>query len=122
MNKYILVDETDFIQLGMYDEEHYEEFSFEAAQPSVMNEWPTTETPGTKYKLASFWIEFGQSLTVTERQTYSFLDLVGDVGGLWDGLSLFAGIGLAPFAMYAMRSTILREAFRKEPEHDELKI
>ena len=104
VDKHRLVDETDFLQLGSIDEVEYEKFSFIDAQPSALNKWPTKESSSTVYKLSSYWIEFGQSLTETERQTYSFLELLGDVGGLFDGFRYLGGPLIAPFAAFSMKS------------------
>ena len=111
-NKHRLVDETEYVQLGAIDEVEYEKFSFADAQPSIYREWPT-ETNGNRiYKLASLWIEFGQSLTETERQTYSMLDLLGDIGGLFEALRYIGGMIMAPFTAFAMQSRILSTVFR----------
>ena len=55
-------------------------------------------------------------MTETERQTYSFLDLLGDVGGLFDGFRYIVAPIIAPFAAFTMRSQVLTQAFRYKPE------
>lgn len=83
-----------------------------------MKTYPTPESPTDLYKYASAYIEFGQSMTETERQTYSILELFGDVGGLFDGLRIMFSILLAPLSAFKMRSMILLSAFRQEPKDD----
>ena len=92
------------MQLGAIDELEYEKFSFADSQPSIYREWPTKTNSTLVYKLSSLWIEFGQSLTETERQTYSMLDLLGDIGGLFEALRYIGGMTIAPFSAFAMKS------------------
>ena len=80
------------------------------SQPSIYGKWPTPENPNM-FKINSFWIEHDSSLTTIERQTYSFLDWLGDVGGLLDGLKLFASFLVAPIAAFSMRAELLSAAF-----------
>ena len=87
-----------------------------------MKTYPTPESPTDLYKFASIYIEFGQSMTETERQTYSLLELFGDVGGLFDGLKILIGIVLAPISAFNMRSMILIKAFRQEPKDDGTRV
>lgn len=112
INKHTLVDETEFLQLGATDEVDYEKLSFIEAQPSALRVWPTEEDPTPFYKLSSFWVEFGRSLTETERQTYSFLEFLGDIGGLFDGFRYIGGPLIAPIATFTLQSTLLFHAFR----------
>ena len=77
-----------------------------------MVKWPTKEDPQRVYKFTSLWLE--QSLTerVIERQTYSMLEFIGDVGGLFDGLSIIGGAICAPFSTRAIRKLISNEQER----------
>lgn len=50
-----------------------------------------------------------------ERQTYSLLDLLGDVGGLFDALKLIGGGLMFPFAQFALGVTLLAQNFRMVP-------
>ena len=47
------------------------------------------------------------SLTTIERQTYSLLDWIGDVGGLFDGLKVLGTFLIAPVATFAMQAEVL---------------
>ena len=46
------------------------------------------------------------------RQTYSALDLVGDVGGLYDGLKLIGKAMIAPFSWFGLHVSLLMNVFR----------
>ena len=63
------------------------------------------------YKFNSFWLELSFSLTTVERQTYSILEWLGDVGGLFEGLNGIGFFLVAPIATYAMRMEILTTTF-----------
>ena len=43
------------------------------------------------------------------------LELLGDVGGLLDGLKLIAGFLIAPIAALALKTVLLSEVFRLIP-------
>ena len=47
-------------------------------------------------------------MEVTERQTYSILDLLGDVGGLNDSLRLIGASLVSPFASFALNSKLAK--------------
>ena len=51
-------------------------------------------------------------MTVIERDTQTALDWLGDVGGLYDGLTLLVQtiIILLPFTSFAMQEDLLRHA------------
>ena len=67
------------------------------------------------------------SLTTIERQTYSLLEWVGDVGGLFDGLKLVGTILVAPFAAFAVQTEVLTSAlkvhlFREDSSNETKKL
>ena len=45
---------------------------------------------------------------------YNFLDYVGDVGGLMDGLKLVASILIAPISSYNFNVSLLTNLFKVE--------
>ena len=59
------------------------------------------------YKFNSLWLELMPELTRYERSTYSFLDWLGDVGGLFEGLTRFFMILVGPLAAFAMKAEVL---------------
>ena len=52
----------------------------------MYNKWPTQAEPDNVYQYGSFVISQGQDLTLIDRSTYSVLEWLGDVGGLFGGL------------------------------------
>ena len=89
----------------------------------MMKTWPTKEEPDVKlpYKFASFWLELRQDVTFIERSTYSILEWLGDVGGLFDGLVLFANYLIAPFVSFYMQSVLFSQLLGKneDSQHDQ---
>ena len=103
IQSYILEDETDFLQLGQSDEYNFialkDKFTM---QDSAWNKFPTPENPRAKYKFCSFNLSLVEDLQKISRQTYSFLDWLGDCGGLVDMLVLIGRLLISPFAAYAL--------------------
>ena len=85
---------------------------FDIPQPSVMNKWPTKEKPDNWYKIVSSYITLTMGQTQIERQTYSFLEWLGDIGGLFDALRLIGIILMAPFASFKVKNELLSNIFR----------
>ena len=52
------------------------------------------------------------SLTTIERKTYSLLDWVGDIGGLFDGLRLICLVIVWPVAAFTVRAEVLSSLFQ----------
>ena len=48
---------------------------------------------------------------VIERKTYSILEWLGDVGGLFDGLRLMFGQLIGPMAMFALKTSLWTGVF-----------
>ena len=55
------------------------------------------------------------------RQTYSFLDWLGDMGGLFDALYLLGMIILAPISNFALNAELLSSMFRYRGSDESLK-
>ena len=49
---------------------------------------------------------------VWNRQTYSTLDFLGDLGGLFDALKLIGEAVIAPFSEFALKVTMMISLFR----------
>ena len=96
----LLSDETGLFQFGNADETYLngpqtdEEF---VVFDSAWNTFPTKDDPRAHYKYASVHIGLENKLTQTNRKTDSFLDWLGDVGGLLDGLHFIFGILISSF-------------------------
>ena len=59
------------------------------------------------YKFHSFWLELSPSLMTIERKTYSMLEWLGDIGGLFEGLTRIGVFLGAPIANFAMKMELL---------------
>ena len=59
----------------------------------------------------SMWLIMDMEKKIMERSTYSFLDWLGDVGGLFDGLKLIILQLIYPFVTFVMNSKILTQLF-----------
>ena len=77
-----------------------------------MSRWPTLDKPDQKYKVVSAYISLSMDQTVIERQTYSLLEWLGDVGGLSDMLFLIGKLLISPIAAFALKAELLSQAFR----------
>ena len=51
---------------------------------------------------------------VTERETYSLLEWLGDIGGLIDAFRYLGGFIVAPIASLSLQSVLLSSIFKKE--------
>ena len=69
-------------------------------KPSAWNVYPTSENPFSMFKYASIEINLSQDVTTVNRQTYSTLDFIGDIGGLIDGLRYVLLMMITPFSKY----------------------
>ena len=83
-----VADESQTLQLGFSDDLEFYTFSVDAARSSSWNKFPTPENPSTRYKFTSVEIILDPDKLVVNRQTYSLLDWLGDMGGLFDALRL----------------------------------
>ena len=58
-------------------------------------------------KYADFEIYLGVSKIIWSRQTYSLLDFLGDLGGLFDALKLIVANLLRPLAGFALNLSVI---------------
>ena len=65
-----------------------------------MSEWPTKESPNAYYRVAGAYIELSMDQQVIERSTYSVLEWLGDIGGLYDALRLIGLFIMFPFKSF----------------------
>ena len=49
---------------------------------------------------------------VTSRQTYSLLEWLADIGGLYDALKIISGALVAPLSSFALKAELLTQIFR----------
>ena len=66
------------------------------------------------YNFASVWIELDYQKIEIERSTYTILEWLGDVGGLFDGLLLILNYFMSPLATFAMKVMLLTKVFSEK--------
>ena len=106
-----LFDETDWLQFGQMNIENYYDYSFGLPEVSDMKDWPTKENPYKQYKFGAAWVELSTKLNVVARSTYSLLDWLGDIGGLFGMLQLLGGALLGPFTLFNMKVHLLQQLY-----------
>ena len=94
------------------DVENFYDYSFGIPDISFMQTWPTKENPYNQLKFGSAWIELSTKQTVVARSTYSLLDWLGDLGGLFDALYYMASLIVRPASAFALQATMLVSFFR----------
>ena len=72
-----------------------------------MSVWPVKGTDIGHYKITSLSPMISQHFQVIERQTYSVLEWLGDVGGLFDMLGLIGGTIIGPLAAFSLKAELL---------------
>ena len=63
-------------------------------------------------------MELNPKKRVFERHTYSLLEWLGDVGGLYDGLLIIGRFIVGPLAEFAMGSALLTKIFSLIPKKE----
>ena len=84
-----------------------------------MNNYPTAENPDGRYKFSSFSMFVSPDLTVTERSTYSILEWLGDIGGLYDALFLICSALVKPFSSFWLTTEMISAFFREVSNNKE---
>ena len=77
-----------------------------------MSEWPTKNNTERYYKIASSYLTLTMDQNKIERQTYSFLEWLGDIGGLFDALRIIGVLLMAPFTAFQVKAELLSQVFR----------
>ena len=98
-----LTDETAYLQVGQNAVKQFYSMRFGDKVFSNWNKWPNAENPKHKYKIASMILHFSQNMVAIERSTYSGLEWLGDIGGLFEGLSAVGWALVGPLAAYTLR-------------------
>ena len=78
--------------------------------------------PRGRFKFVGLEIDASLDLNITSRSTYSFLDWLGDVGGLMDALFFFCQIILLPYTTYRQKSFLMARIFHFKEKDDEKKL
>ena len=119
--KNILEDESNYWNLLPPVEHSFYQFDEEyGAKSSAWNNFPTAKNPRSKYKHASLGIMISRDQMIWNRQTYSTLDYLGDLGGLYQALEFIAGWIVAPLTSYALNQTLMTSIYRYKPRESEL--
>ena len=79
--------------------------------PSSFNRWPTREEPDNRYKISSVVITLDQNIYKIERSTYSSLEWLGDIGGLYDAMRLIGQLIVSPVALFSLKAELISQAF-----------
>ena len=83
-----------------------------AAQASSWIYFPTVEQPHDRYKYLSIELNLNAHSKHITRTSYSLLDFLGDLGGLF-GVLLEAGrLAVAPMSSFALQSALMTTIFR----------
>ena len=98
----VLDDETNLLPIAT-DERVFHTFELEKPQPTSWVNFPTTLEPNNKFKYASFDIYFSQDTQFWSRQTYSLLDFLGDLGGLYEAQKYIFGFLVSPISAFALK-------------------
>ena len=72
------------LQFGFSEDSEFIDFHPSVPFGSSWINYPTAENPSTKYKFVSVEFNFSAGQKLINRQTYSMLDWMGDMGGLID--------------------------------------
>ena len=106
-----LEDESAFLQLGQHREITWHTFDLSEPQPTSWNKFPNDDEPGNKFKYASFNLELRQDLKEWNRRTYSALDFLADLGGLYDMLLLIMRTLVAPISGFTLTGLLKKSLF-----------
>ena len=101
----LLEDESAFLQLGQTSESKFYDFTLSTSQLTSWNKFPS------KMKYADVEIFLDHNKTIWSRQTYSLLDFLGDLGGLFDALKFIIASILGPFSGLALKFSIFSGVF-----------
>ena len=80
--------------------------------PSSWIYFPTEQYPSSKFKYTSMEIKMSLDLVTWTRQSYSLLDWLGDLGGLFDALWYIAHFIVKPASAFMLQATLLVTFFR----------
>ena len=91
------------MQYGQQANIEFYHFQISENLPSSWIYFPTAENPSTKYKYVSVQFEMMLDVINWNRQTYSLLDRLGDLGGLLDILLHIGHVLVLPIASFNLK-------------------
>ena len=83
---------------------------------SNWNTWPTVDEPDGKWKFFSTILQFSQDMKIIERSTYSGLEWLGDLGGLYCALIIIGQFLVKPFSILSLKIEMVSKVFRLSPK------
>lgn len=89
-------------------------------EASAWNQFPSEKNPLSRYKFTSVEINFSPDMITINRDTYSLLDWLGDLGGLLDALYIMAAAFIYPIARFSLNAKLLSSLFRYRATDREL--
>ena len=101
-----VTDEVSFLQLGQQDEYLFYQMELERPNSSSWTDFPK------RYKFFSFEMNMHLDQVNWSRQTYSFLNWLGDLGGLADALRYICHALVTSFSGFSLRFTLTRYFFK----------
>ena len=95
-------DESSFLNLGYSkDKEILNTLMSTDLQKSFWTNYPN------RYKFVSYQIQVSDIVKVTNRETYSLLEFLGDIGGLYEFLYLFGAFFAASFGKMNFKALLV---------------
>ena len=116
-----LEDESQVFQVGFSQDYTFHDYSHFLPQPSSWNKFPTKEDPSRRYKFTSLEVNMSLDKLVVNRESYSLLDWLGDLGGLFDALRIICLVLIYPVSTFSLQSTLMSKLFRQRPSDHSLK-
>jgi len=96
-----LYDKTDYLQLGQTYIRNFFDVKMTEYGLSYMHDYPDF------YAFLDISFTINEDLLMMERSTYSFLDCIGDVGGLSEFLYILLGLTAAKFSKLKMNAELV---------------
>ena len=113
----ILEDQTDFIQFG-----NGEETYFNSPKQKQLSDFKVYDSGWknfpTFYKFFSTTITISPDVGKIRRKTESFLDWLGDWGGLLDSLNFLADIFISSYSSYILKTKLAKILVRFLPSEE----
>ena len=110
LEKHQVSDRIDWLQYGQETEYEYFGYALQDHHASSMRDYPDN------YKFTSVEISINPDLRVIERQTYSVLEFMGDMGGLFDALYAIGSWIIFPIVTFRMKENVRSQLYMLKPE------
>ena len=74
---------------------------------------------GEDFKIHGMNLKLSSQVNIIERKTYNLLELLGDVGGLYDALMIIGSALVAPVSAFKLRTELLSKMFHTSDDKKE---